>query len=41
MTKYAFIYPQELKKYRYPPEHPFNVDRAAKVRKILNPMGLL
>jgi len=41
MNKAAFIYSQELEKYRYPPEHPFNVDRAARVRKILNSMGLL
>ncbi|MCJ7777436.1 MAG: acetoin utilization protein AcuC [Sedimentisphaerales bacterium] len=41
MRKAAFIYSNELEKYHYPPEHPFNVDRAAKVRRILNSMGLL
>jgi len=41
MRKAAFIYSPELAKFPYPPEHPFNVDRAAKVRKILNSMGLL
>jgi len=41
MRKAAFIYSQELEKYPYPPEHPFNVDRAARVRKVLNSMGLL
>ena len=41
MRKAAFIYSKELEKYPYPPEHPFNVDRARRVRKILNSMGLL
>ncbi len=41
MRKAAFIYSMELEKYRYPPEHPFNVDRARKVREVLNSMGLL
>lgn len=41
MRKAAFIYSQELEKYKYPPEHPFNVGRAAKARKILNSIGLL
>jgi acetoin utilization protein AcuC len=37
----VFIYSSELEKYRYPPEHPFNTIRAARVRKVLNSMGLL
>jgi acetoin utilization protein AcuC len=41
MRKAAFIYSSELEKYHYPPEHPFNVDRARRLRKILNSMGLL
>ena len=41
MRKAAFIYSTELERYRYPPEHPFNVSRAAKVRKVLKSMGLL
>jgi len=41
MRKSAFIYSKELEKYHYPPEHPFNVDRAKRVRQILNSMGLL
>jgi len=41
MRKAAFIYSQELEKYHYPSEHPFNVDRAGRVREILNSMGLL
>lgn len=41
MTKSAFIYSEELAKYRYPADHPFSVDRARKVRRILKSMGLL
>lgn len=41
MRKSAFIYSNELEKYHYPPEHPFSVDRARKVRQIINSMGLL
>jgi acetoin utilization protein AcuC len=41
MRKAAFVYSQELEKYRYPPEHPFNIIRAKKVREIVNSMGLL
>ncbi len=41
MRKAAFIYSQELEKYNYPPEHPFNVDRARKVRQVLVSMRLL
>ncbi len=41
MRKAAFIYSTGLEKYKYPPEHPFNVDRAARVRKVLNSMRLL
>ena len=39
--KAIFIHSRELEKYPYPPDHPFNTARAAKVRKILNSMGLL
>ena len=39
--KAIFVYSQELENYPYPPDHPFNTARAAKVRKILNSMGLL
>ena len=39
--KAVFIYSAELEKYQYPPEHPFNVSRAKKVREIVNSMGLL
>lgn len=41
MTKAAFIYTEELARYRYPADHPFSVDRARKVRRILKSMGLL
>ncbi len=41
MKKAVFIYSQELEKYQYPPEHPFNTIRAKKVREIINSMGLL
>jgi acetoin utilization protein AcuC len=41
MTKAAFIYSRELEKYHYPPDHPFNVDRARKVRQVLASMRLL
>lgn len=37
----VFIYSQELEKYPYPPEHPFNTIRAKRVREIINSMGLL
>jgi len=40
-TKAAFIYSQELEKYHYPPEHPFNTIRPKKTRDVLNSMGLL
>ncbi|MFB0525820.1 MAG: acetoin utilization protein AcuC, partial [Phycisphaerae bacterium] len=39
--KAVFIYSNELARYHYPPEHPFNVDRARRVREILNSRGLL
>jgi len=39
--KAAFIYSPELEKYNYPPEHPFNITRATRVRKVINSMGLL
>ena len=41
MNKAAFIYSRELEKFRYPPEHPFNTDRAQKTRQIAEAMGLL
>lgn len=37
----AFVHSPDLEKYRYPPQCPFNVSRAGKVRKILDSMGLL
>jgi acetoin utilization protein AcuC len=41
-TKEAvFIYSQELEKYPYPPEHPFNTIRAKRAREIIKSMGLL
>jgi acetoin utilization protein AcuC len=39
--KAIFIYSEELEKYLYPPEHPFNTIRAKRVREIINSMGLL
>jgi len=41
MTNAVFIYSEELEKYHYPPEHPFNTIRAKKTRNVLNSMGLL
>jgi len=41
MRKAAFVHSPELEKYRYPPDCPFNVNRAEKVRKILDSKGLL
>ncbi len=37
----AFIYSDELDKFPYPPQHPFNTIRAKKVREIIRSMGLL
>jgi len=37
----VFIYSEELEKYQYPPEHPFNTIRTKRVREIINSMGLL
>jgi acetoin utilization protein AcuC len=37
----VFIYSSDFEKYPYPPEHPFNVIRAKKVRDIVRAMGLL
>ena len=37
----AFIHSPQLEKYNYPPDCPFNVQRAGRTRKILNSMGLL
>lgn len=41
MRKCAFLYSEEMEKYPYPSDFPFNTDRAGKVRKILNSMDLL
>jgi acetoin utilization protein AcuC len=41
MRKAAFVHSPELEKFRYPPECPFNVNRAGQVRKILDSKGLL
>lgn len=40
-TKAVFIYSQELEKFHYPPDHPFNTIRAKRTREVLNSMGLL
>ena len=37
----VFVYSQELEKYSYPPEHPFNTARAKKVRALCKSMGWL
>lgn len=39
--KSVFIHSPELEKFKYPPDIPFNTDRAGQTRKILNSMGLL
>ena len=39
--KSVFIYSEELEKYSYPPDHPFNTIRATRVRQIADSMGLL
>jgi acetoin utilization protein AcuC len=39
--KAAFIYSTELEKFSYPPDCPFNTNRAGQVRKIINSMNLL
>ncbi len=41
MIKAAFIYSEELEKYRYPPEHPFNTIRPQKTREVMNSLGFL
>lgn len=41
MRKAAFIYSQELEKYSYPSEHPFNTVRAKKTRNTVKSIGLL
>ncbi|UCE47535.1 MAG: hypothetical protein JSW47_18295, partial [Phycisphaerales bacterium] len=41
MRKAAFIYSQELEKYRYPPEHPFNTVRGQRTHETVRSMGLL
>ena len=40
-TKAVFIYSEELERYHYPHEHPFNTIRPKKTRDVLNSMGLL
>ena len=37
----AFIHSPELERFNYPPDCPFNIQRASRTRKILNSMGLL
>ena len=37
----AFIHSPQLEAYSYPPDCPFNISRAAKLKKILDSMGLL
>lgn len=39
--KAVFVHSAELEKYSYPPDCPFNTDRASQVRKVLQSMGLL
>ena len=39
--KAAFIHSSQLDEFSYPPNCPFNISRAGKVRKVLNSMGLL
>jgi acetoin utilization protein AcuC len=41
MRKAAFIYSRQLERYPYPPEHPFNVSRAKRVRELIHSTGLL
>jgi len=41
MRKAAFIYSRQLEKYPYPPDHPFNVSRAKRVRELAHSTGLL
>jgi acyl-CoA hydrolase/acetoin utilization deacetylase AcuC-like enzyme len=41
IRKAVFIHSQELEKYPYPSEHPFNTVRAQKTREIVQSMGLL
>jgi len=39
--KAIFLHSAELEKYSYPPDCPFNTDRAAQLRRVLRSMGLL
>jgi len=41
MKNTVFLYSQELEKYEYPPEHPFNTIRARRVMDVIQSMGLL
>ena len=41
MKNVVFLYSQELEKYEYPPEHPFNTVRAKRVLDVIQSMGLL
>lgn len=34
--KAVFVHSHQLEKYEYPPECPFNISRAGKVRKIVS-----
>lgn len=41
MGKTVFVHSQQIEKYTYPPDCPFNISRAGKLRKVLNSIGLL
>lgn len=41
MTRAAFIHSPEMERFVYPPQCPFNVSRAGKVRAIVKSLGLL
>jgi acetoin utilization protein AcuC len=41
MRKSVFIHSQEIEKYRYPSEHPFNTVRGQRTHKVVQSMGLL
>lgn len=41
MRRAIFIHSAEIDRFPYPPEFPFNISRAGKVRQIVNSMGLL
>jgi len=39
--KAIFVHSHQFEEYKYPPDCPFKINRAGKVRKVLNSMGLL